>query len=93
MIGIREEHGPERVRSDPLVRAAIERHLITVGEAIGRACRIDPAIEPHIDHVHAIIGLRSRLVHGYAAIRWDRVVMVVENDLEALVITLESLVD
>lgn len=93
IVGIRDEHGPERLRSCPLVRAAVERHLITVGEAIGRACRVEEAIEARIEHAHAIVGLRNRLVHGYAAIRWLRVVMVVEADLDSLVATLESLVD
>ena len=37
IVAIRQEVGAERLRSDAIVRAAIERHLITIGEALHRA--------------------------------------------------------
>ena len=41
--------------------------------------------EDRIPHLRAIIGLRNRLVHGYFAIEWIRIVAVVEGDIDALV--------
>ncbi|MBM4100270.1 MAG: DUF86 domain-containing protein [Planctomycetes bacterium] len=42
-------------------------------------------MEDGIPHLRAIIGLRNRLVHGYFAIEWTRIVAVVEGDIDALV--------
>ena len=41
-------------------------------------------------HLRAIIGLRNRLVHGYFAIEWIRIVSVVEGDIDALVRDLQT---
>jgi uncharacterized protein with HEPN domain len=67
------------------VRAAIERHLITIGEALHKAVGLDDSIEDRIPHLRAIIGLRNRLVHGYFAIEWIRIVTVVEGEVDALI--------
>lgn len=64
IIAIREEVGAKRLREDRIVRAAIERHLITIGEALHKADGLDDSIEGRIPHLRAIIGLRNRLVHG-----------------------------
>ena len=84
IIAIREEVGAKRLREDRIVRAAIERHLITIGEALHKADGLDDSIESRIPHLRAIIGLRNRLVHGYFAIEWSRIVAVVEVDVDEL---------
>jgi uncharacterized protein with HEPN domain len=84
--------GSVRLREDGIVRAAIERHLITVGEALNRAEGLDPDLSSKVSHLRAIIGLRNRLVHGYFAIEWARIVALVERDLGLLVSELRSLV-
>lgn len=66
------------------MRAAIDRHLITIGEALHKADALDESIEGRIPHLRAIIGLRNRLVHGYFAIEWSRIVAVVEVEVDDL---------
>jgi len=85
IVSIRDEVGATRLREDRIVRAAVERHLITIGEALHKAAGLDDSIEDGIPHLRAIIGLRNRLVHGYFAIEWTRIVAVVEGDIDALV--------
>ncbi len=43
----------------------VERLIITVGEAIGRAEEIDSNIGTQIPDIRQIVGTRNRLVHGY----------------------------
>lgn len=93
IIEIRVEVGAVRLRSDQIVRAAVERHLITIGEALNKAEGLDPALDGRISHLRAIIGLRNRLVHGYFAIEWSRIVSLVENDIDMLVGELRSCID
>lgn len=85
--------GATRLRADPLVKAAIERHLITLGEALAHADQLDPSLEFRIPYLPAIIGLRNRLVHGYFAIKWDRIVMMVESDLTPLLCVLREIAE
>lgn len=85
IVAIREEVGAKRLREDRIVRAAVERHLITIGEALHKAAGLDDSLKQRVPHLRAIIGLRNRLVHGYFAIEWTRIVSVVEGDIDALV--------
>ena len=85
IVSIRDEVGANRLRKNRIVRAAIERHLITIGEALHKAVGLDDSIEDRIPHLRAIIGLRNRLVHGYFAIEWIRIVTVVEGEVDALI--------
>lgn len=84
ILEIRSEVGQERLRRDRIVRAAIERFLITIGESLNKAAAIDAGVELRISHLRAIIGLRNRLVHGYFSIEWSRIVALVERDVEPL---------
>ena len=92
IMAIREQVGANDLREDRIVRAAVERHLITLGEALHKAAGLEDALEDRIPHLHAIVGLRNRLVHGYFAIDWSRVVATVETEMDELAQTLRSLV-
>jgi len=93
IVAIRHEVGPERLRADAIVRAAIERHLITIGEALHRADGIDASVASGVSHLPAIVGLRNRLVHGYFAIEWSRVVALVEGEIDTLIRELRQLTE
>jgi len=93
IVAIRHEVGPERLRADAIVRAAIERHLITIGEALHRADGIDASVASGVSHLPAIVGLRNRLVHGYFAIEWSRVVALVEGEIDTLITELRQLTE
>ncbi len=93
IASIRNQVGSQRLLADEIVRAAIERHLITIGEALHRASELDETMDARISHLHAIVGLRNRLVHGYFAIEWSRVVALVENDIDGLIRELRAVLE
>lgn len=84
VVDIRERTSVDQLKNDLIVRAAIERHLITIGEALQRARALLPDAEIGVSHIDAIIGLRNRLVHGYFAIEWTRIVAILDADLDRL---------
>jgi len=54
ILEIRSEVGQERLRRDRIVRAAIERFLITIGESLNKAAAIDAGVELRISHLRAM---------------------------------------
>lgn len=60
-----------------LHRAAVERQLEIIGEALGIASKTDPALVVAIPDLPRIVALRNRLIHGYdsvdAELLWDLV--------------------
>lgn len=91
IIAIRKQVGANELRDNRIVRAAVERHLITIGEALHKALALDDSLEDRVPHLHAIVGLRNRLVHGYFAIEWSRIVVTVEGEMDALAKTLHAI--
>lgn len=84
----------EQFSRDDLVRSAVERQFEIVGEALGRADNLEPGIETKIPDLRKIVGLRNRLIHGYAnvddEIIWDAVktkVLPLRETLEAVLKT------
>ena len=70
--------------ADPLLRAAVEREFILIGEALFQAARKDATLGQSITSLPQIIGFRNILVHGYAAIQHQTVWGVIENNLSPL---------
>ena len=52
---------------DELVKAAVERQFINIGESLSRIKLTDAVVFANIPDAHRIIGFRNVLVHGYAA--------------------------
>ena len=61
----------EQYETNFLLQDAVERNLITIGEAVNLLLKIKPDIP--ISNTRRIVDLRNRLTHGYDAIE---VVMV-----------------
>lgn len=61
--------------ADPMLRLAIERQLITIGEALARLRRDAPEVAPQVPLLHQAVGLRNILVHNYdgaePGVVWD----------------------
>jgi uncharacterized protein with HEPN domain len=55
-------------RADPLLRSAVERQFIVIGEALTRFDRSDPTLAAKITDCGRIIAFRNILVHGYEVI-------------------------
>ena len=70
---------------------AILKAVEIIGEAASRISEETKAKHPGIPWTE-IIGMRNRLVHGYFAIRLDRVWQTVQDDLPPLIAQLEPLV-
>ena len=79
--------------SDALLRSAVERQFITVGEALVQLLRIAPEFESRISHTRQIIAFRNILVHRYAQIAHDIVWSALEEDLPLLRRETETLLD
>ena len=69
----------------------VERSLEIVGEALKRAADADAALATEISYLRQIVGLRNVLAHGYAAIRHDRIYVIVHDDLPILIREIEAL--
>ncbi|MBP8953287.1 MAG: DUF86 domain-containing protein [Armatimonadetes bacterium] len=63
----------QRYREDALLRSAVERQLMIIGEALRQALNMAPEYEARITDAPTIIAFRNRLVHGYMAIEHDTV--------------------
>jgi uncharacterized protein with HEPN domain len=78
-------------QSDPLLRAAVERHFEIIGEAMNRLVRYDPDIAARIGDYPRIIAFRNLLIHGYDLIEHEQVWKVVCEQVPLLLNQLESI--
>ncbi|MBL7214130.1 MAG: DUF86 domain-containing protein [Phycisphaerae bacterium] len=69
---------------DELLRSAVERKLMILGEALSQVVRIDPETEIQIPDARKIIDFRNILVHGYFAIEHETVWGILQKDLPLL---------
>lgn len=78
----------EDLETDAVLAAALERFIEVAGEA---ASKVSPATRERLAGIQwaEIIGMRNRLVHGYASVDHDVVWTVVTRDLPALVAALD----
>ncbi len=69
---------------DEMLRAAVERELTIVGEAISQLVHEDATYQGKITDAARIIAFRNILVHGYAIIQDQLVWDIVESRLPPL---------
>ncbi|MHB8368768.1 MAG: HepT-like ribonuclease domain-containing protein [Leptospirales bacterium] len=50
------------------LRQIVERNLEIIGEAVGKASKIDPSVREDLPEAGKLIGLRNQLIHGYDSI-------------------------
>lgn len=77
--------------SNPLLRAAVERHFEIIGEAMNRLVRYDPDIVARIGDYQRIIAFRNLLIHGYDLIDHKQVWKVVCEQVPLLLNRVESI--
>lgn len=78
--------------SDLILAAALERFIEVIGEAASKISPSTRASSPEIPWKE-IIGMRNRLVHGYAAVDHDIIWNVVSRDLPKMTEALAELLD
>jgi uncharacterized protein with HEPN domain len=71
--------------ADLLIKSAVERQFIIIGESLHRIHRFDPVMYNHIPHAERIIGFRNILVHGYDIVSDQLVWQIVQSHLSELV--------
>lgn len=90
-VGAARGRSREDLDRDDVLAAALERFIEIIGEAASKVSDFTRDRRVTIPW-HQIVGMRNRLVHGYAAVDHDVVWDVVTVDLPAMIIELESLI-
>lgn len=79
--------------SNDLIRSAVERQFIVIGEALNRIKRLDLTVYDRIRYADQIVGFRNILVHGYDVISDQLVWQIVQSNLTELAEDCQSLLD
>ncbi len=79
-------------QSDHLLRSAVERQFMIIGEAFAQLTRLDAALAERIPDCQRIVAFRNILVHGYAVVDHEQVWSAVTTHLPTLRDTLDSLI-
>jgi uncharacterized protein with HEPN domain len=78
----------EEFAASTMLRAAVERQLEIIGEALNKASAAWPRLTFEIPEIPRIVGLRNRLIHGYDVVDdelvWDVVITKVSPLRQAL---------
>ena len=93
MVEAAEVKQPSDYRGDRLFRQATERNSETIGEAIGRVARLDPATASRISDHRRIIAFRNRLIHGYDLLDDELVWGTVKGEVPVLLSEVEGLLE
>ena len=67
-----------------MLRSAVERQFMIIGEALRQALSLDPTLANAISETRRIVSFRNRLVHGYSLTDHGIVWGVLEKDLPTL---------
>jgi uncharacterized protein with HEPN domain len=68
-----------------LLRSAVERKFLIIGEAINNFAKAEPELVVHIRGTSRIIGFRNFLAHGYFDVDHVLVWSIIEQDVARLV--------
>lgn len=74
----------QRYLQDLLLRSAVERQLLIVGESMNHIKRMDPLLAATLGDVWGIIAFRNLLVHGYFLIKSEIVWSIATRDVPRL---------
>jgi uncharacterized protein with HEPN domain len=67
-------------RSNRLIRSAVEREFIIVGEAMAALSRQDPKLFSQITHARRIVDFRNQLAHQYSDVDDTIVWLIAQHD-------------
>ena len=70
--------------ADNVLRSAVERQFIVIGEALNQAIQLDNRFADRITDASRIVRVRHRLTHGYFAVADDIIWGIIERHLEGL---------
>jgi uncharacterized protein with HEPN domain len=76
--------GLEQYLGNRLVRSAVEREFITIGEALRALWKASPDTFARISHSRRIVDFRNQLTHEYATVDDTLVWAIARNDAPVL---------
>jgi len=76
--------GFEAYQMNAMMRSAVERQFITIGEALNQLLKRNPELEAEITKSRKIVDFRNVLTHGYTSISNQVVWDIVQTDLAKL---------
>ena len=76
-----------------MLRSAVERQLIIMGEALYQANKRDESLSASISDVRRIINFRHVIVHGYASLEHDTAWGIIERDVPRLAHEVEKMLE
>jgi uncharacterized protein with HEPN domain len=77
---------------DAMLRSAVERQFMVIGEALSQLLRKWPEFEKNISNVRQIISFRNLIIHGYSTVENETVWGVVCGDMPILSGEIEGLI-
>lgn len=80
-------------RDNLMLRSAVERQLMIMGEALYQASKRDESLSASISDVRRIINFRHVIVHGYASLEHDTVWGIIEHDVPRLAHEIEEILE
>lgn len=75
----------------PVVRAAVERQFITIGEALNQVLRLAPDLEYKITDARKIVDFRNLLTHSYSTVSDEVVWDILQSKLLRLLAEVDQL--
>ncbi|MDZ4064104.1 MAG: HepT-like ribonuclease domain-containing protein [Coriobacteriia bacterium] len=70
--------------SDRVIRSAVEREFIIIGEAVNSLARLDPELAAGISNARKVVAFRNQLTHDYASIDDETVWAIAYRDVPVL---------
>jgi uncharacterized protein with HEPN domain len=74
----------DEYEGDLMLRSAVERQLMIVGEALNQARHLDGEVDERVEDVRDIISLRNVIVHGYAVVENATIWGILKADVPEL---------
>jgi uncharacterized protein with HEPN domain len=71
-------------RTNRLVRSAVEREFIVIGEAVAVLSSVSPQTVAQITQARRIVDFRNQLTHAYATVDDAVVWLIAEHDIPVL---------
>lgn len=81
----------EQYDGNMLLQDAVERNIITIGEAMNALLKLNPEIE--ISNARRIVNARNKLTHGYDEIDNTQIWNIIINHIPGLKTEVEQLLD
>ena len=69
---------------DLLLRSAVERQLMIIGEALSQAEKIEADLSEAVGNVRQIVNLRNVIVHGYSTVEDETIWGILQEHVPKL---------